>query len=203
MRRNETAPASCHAHLAPLTPGAALLSAALSLGLPAAAAAQLRRRGGSCRTAAPPPPPLEKMTELDAWAAVPLDDPRHQHRQHAGQHHHLGDRLGESAHHQGVRRGPGEARVQDRALAGGLEHLRRRGRHHARQDEPRRARSSTGSPRAGMFCVARHPLGRRLDRLRREGEVSRAPTPSAPRRRRSSGRTGSRSRRSSRARTRS
>ena len=111
------------------------------------------------------------MTELNAWAAAAADEPGRQHRQHAREHHHLGDRLGKSAHHQGVRRQPGAPRVQDRAPAGGVGHLCLRRAHRGGQVPPGQ-RGRRLDHRRRHVLRPQHPLGRGLDRFRTEGKVS-------------------------------
>ena len=66
---------------------------------------------------------------------------------------------------------PGQARIQDRARAGGLGHLRAR-RPHRRGQTRARGRGRRLDHRRGHVLRREHPLGRRLDRLERQGALS-------------------------------
>ena len=82
----------------------------------------------------------------------------------------LGNRLGQSAHHEGVRREPREARLQDGSPARRLGHLRE-GREDRRRENAARRRGRRLDPGRRHVLCRQHPLGRRLDRFEQQGEV--------------------------------
>ena len=102
------------------------------------------------------------MADLDAWDAA----------QQMGIGINIGNTLdntttwetgwGNPPHHQGVRREPGGAGIQDGPAAGGLGHLRERRPHRRRQARARR-RGRRLDHRRRHVLRRQHPLGRRLD----------------------------------------
>ena len=113
----------------------------------------------------------EPMADLDAWTAAKLMGTGANIGNTLENTTHLGNRLGQSAHHERIRAEPRGARIQDGSRAGGLGHLRAQGPDSSGQAGAGRRGRGLDHGRRHVRC-REHSLGRWLDRFEPERQIS-------------------------------